>query len=284
VSKKVKIRTTGGLDAFLSLLAEEGVVKARSDLRNGTYASEEEILQRAAGDEKKAQGSLGKDLDRLGSSWGSEFKPKQAHEEADEDIFKSIASAGGEGGDKSDKKPEKKKKAAPEQKPDAEAEPDEDQSTEEEPDEHGQVGGEERISFTMIRDELNFIRSGRSLRNKDIRAELKDYVTGLDTDERIALHAFLKGIGQILTAGIDSEQADEPSEDPHDIKMSRDDGSDSGGTTPRPKQKQKKKHGAVKKPVNRAKQRGLEDTSAPIQVGRKQATEGIRRRIRELMG
>ena len=121
-------------------------------------------------------------------------------------------------------------------------------------------------------------------RNKDIRAELKDYVTGLDTDERIALHAFLKGIGQILTAGIDSEQADEPSEDPHDIKMSRDDGSDSGGTTPRPKQKQKKKHGAVKKPVNRAKQRGLEDTSAPIQVGRKQATEGIRRRIRELMG
>ncbi len=280
MSKNVKIRTAPGLDAFLTLLAEESVVKARSDLRNGTYASEEEILQRAAGDEKKAQGALSKNLDRLGGSWGSEYKPQQAHEEADDDIFKSIASSGS-GGAKEDEKKPSKKKAAPEEKPETEPEePAEDEAGDEETSDSGRVGGEERISFTMIRDELNTIRSGRSLRDKEIRAELKDYVTGLDTDERIALHAFLKGIGQILTAGIDSEQADEPSEEPHDIKMSRDSDGDSGGSTPRPKKKQ----GAVKKPVNRAKQRGLEDTSAPIQVGRKQATESIRRRIRDLMG
>ena len=278
MSKAVKIRTASGLDSFLSLLAEESVVKARSDLRNGTYASEEEILQRAASDEKKAQGALSKDLDRLGGSWGSEFKPQQAHEEADEDLFKSIAASGTD--DK--KKDSEKKNAASQEKPEEEPD-DKSAAADNDADNHGQVGGEERISFTMIRDELNTIRSGRSLRDKEIRAELKDYVTGLDAHERTALHAFLRGIGQILTAGIDSKQAEEPSDDPYDIEMNRSDDANAdaqGGTTPRPKKKQA---AVVKKPVNRAKQRGLEDTSAPIQVGRKQATEGIRRKIRELM-
>jgi hypothetical protein len=127
----------------------------------------------------------------------------------------------------------------------------------------------------MIRDKLNTIRSGRSLRDADIRAELKSYITNLDSDERIALDAFLDGISQIITVGISSEDAEEPGDPPANIEMSRQGDEDEGGG---------EEKGVVKKPINRDRQRqGLEDTSAPIQVGQKQATESLRRKFRTMM-
>ena len=281
MSKNISIKTSKGLSAFLALLAEESVTRARDDLRNGTYASEEEIFHRASGIERKTQGGLSKDLDRLSSSWGQEFRPQQAAEEADEDIFKKIGAGETGKSDKSDSKTKQKSTSSDDEPSTDEEEPDDDASSEDH-DGDSSNDGEERISFTMIRDKLNTIRSGRSLRDKDIRGELKDYVTALDPDEKIALHAFLDGIGQILTAGIASEDADDPSEDPHDIEMTKNDNDDDGSQVI--SQPQEKKKTVTKKPVNRNKQRGLEDTSAPIQVGKKQATESLRRKIRELMG
>jgi len=271
VSESVKrIITRQDLDEFLSLVAEESVVKARDDLRDGTYASEEEILQRAADGEKKSQSSMSKDLDRLANTWGTEYRPQQAADEADEDIFKAIAKGANSDPDASDsppdipKKPEKKD-ADEEEKPEFGAKADD-------PD-----VAEGRISFTMIRDKLNTIRSGRSLRDKDIKAELKDYITNLDAEEKLALHTFLDGIGQILTAGIEGEEAAEPSEDPPGIEMKKMDEPETG--------EKERPAGRARKPVSRSRQRrGVEDTSAPIQVGRRQRTEALRRKVRELLG
>jgi len=267
----VNIKSQKDLEAFLAVLAEESITKARKDLRYGTYQSEEEALQNAANSEKRHQSKTSDNLDSLQRSWGAVTSPQLA-DEADDDVFAAIAKAAGEDSGEKKKKGGEDKKA----KPTADAEPEPEPEPEAEPQ---ASAPEENITFTMIRDKLNTIRSGRSLRDRDIKDELKSYVMKLDGDERGALHAFLDGIGQILTAGIESEEAQEPSDDPYDIEMEkREDGDDGEDASPTKSTK------PVKKPVNRKKQRGLEDTSAPIQVGKAAKTESIRRRVRELMG
>lgn len=262
----IELRTRWDLDEFLRILAEESVSKAREDLRSGIYSSEEDVLQHATSREKKNQSRLEKRLDRL-SDKGRSKKPT---EEADEDIFKTITK--GDGEDNASGSP----LGSLEKKPERGVKSDDD-SVDADDESSGRVGGEDRVTFTMIRDKLNTIRSGRSLRDKDIRAELKNYIMRLDPDERIALHAFLDGIGQILTAGLSAKDVKEPSEDPYDIKMSR----YTKGTKDEDEEEPK---GAVRRPVIRSKQRrSIEDTTAPIKVGQKQTTETIRRKIRDLM-
>lgn len=141
---------------------------------------------------------------------------------------------------------------------------------EKEPEAEAEDSGEgEKITYTMIKDRLNTIRSGRSLRNKEIREELKDYFKNLDPSEQIALHAFLDGIAQVLTAGVDGSEAEDPSDPPHNVKMT------SSPSKEKPDEKPKKK------PLGQKP--GAEDTAPPIDVGKKQQTEAIRRKIRELM-
>ena len=273
-NSSVDIKTQKELEAFLAVLTEESITKARKDLRYGTYQSEEEALMNATDSEKRRQGKTSSDLDTLQRSWGSVTQPQLA-DEADDDVFAAIAKAAGEdSGDKKSKKGGEDKKVSADKKPDDEAE---DVEPEPEPEQEPAAEPEENITFTMIRDKLNTIRSGRSLRDRDIKDELKSYVMKLDGEERGALHAFLNGIGQILTAGIESDDAEEPSDDPYDIEMEKRDGEDDEATPT-------KSTKPVKKPVDRKKQRGLEDTTAPIQVGKTAKTESFRRRIRELMG
>jgi len=278
--EKVQIKSRKALDTFLSVLAEESVAKARRDVRYGTYQSEEERLMNSSRDEKDHQDHTADKLDALQKSWGAVTEPHLA-DEADEDIFAAIAKAAGEdSGDDKKKKKGDGKKAGKQDDVDKKPPPTDDDTDQAEPEAEPAeepAPSEESVTFTMIRDKLNTIRSGRSLRDRDIKDELKSYVMKLDGEERGALHAFLDGIGQILTAGIDSEDAQEPSDDPYDIEMKKRDGEDAEAEPT-------KSTKSVKKPVDRKKQRGLEDTTAPIQVGKTAKTESIRRKIRELMG
>lgn len=142
----------------------------------------------------------------------------------------------------------------------------------------------EKITFTMIKDKVNTIRSGRSLRDEEIRGELKSYFQDLDAGEKSALYAFLDGIAQVLTAGIEGDQADEPSDPPHNVTMHSDEEEEQHGERRPRKVKQSKPKPKAKPKAKMQKQRGLEDTSPPVAVGKKQRTEAIRRHIRDLMG
>ena len=279
--EKVNIKTKEALDEFLNVLAEESVTKARRDLRYATYPSEEEKIMNAT-TEKRRQSDMSRDLESLRKSWGNPNNPQTPDgvDEDDEDVFAAIAKAAG---DEPSKK--KKKKSADDSSTkekdvdDSEKESEPDSKEEPEPSDDAESADDQsvvNVTFTMIRDKLNTIRSGRSLRDRDIKDELKSYVMKLDGEERGALHAFLDGIGQILTAGIESEEAQEPSDDPYDIEMEKRD----EPKVDEPKTTKK----SVKKPVDRKKQRSLEDTTAPIQVGKTAQTESFRRKIRELMG
>lgn len=68
-------------------------------------------------------------------------------------------------------------------------------------------------------DKLNTIRSGRSLKDNDILAEMTRYFNDLSDAERAALQAFLTGIAQIVTGGSAGDVAQEPKDPPEEIHM-----------------------------------------------------------------
>lgn len=59
-------------------------------------------------------------------------------------------------------------------------------------------------------EKLNTIRSGRSLRDEDVKQQFSKYYEELSDAEKLALYSFLTGIGQILTTGLESSEAEEP--------------------------------------------------------------------------
>lgn len=78
-----------------------------------------------------------------------------------------------------------------------------------------------KVSVDTVIDKLNFIRSGRSFKDEKVKSGLTKYLDGLDTAEKTALLAFLKGISQIVTAEISPEQAIEPADNPARIEMEK---------------------------------------------------------------
>ena len=76
------------------------------------------------------------------------------------------------------------------------------------------------ITVDDIIEKLNIVRSGRSTKDADVKRELEEYITQFDEDEKTALVAFLEGLGQILTSGVDSEDAVDP-QDPYALQIKR---------------------------------------------------------------
>lgn len=78
----------------------------------------------------------------------------------------------------------------------------------------------EPITVDDIIEKLNIVRSGRSTKDADVKRELEEYVSQFDEDEKTALVAFLEGLGQILTSGVDSDDAADP-RDPYALQIQK---------------------------------------------------------------
>ena len=87
------------------------------------------------------------------------------------------------------------------------------------------------IDAKSIRDKIDNIRAGRSLKQDDVKEALNAYFQKLNGPERIALFAFLTGLEKIL--GDASKKAKPPHHEPYNIDMEHDE--EVGG---RPKKKQ----------------------------------------------
>jgi hypothetical protein len=83
------------------------------------------------------------------------------------------------------------------------------------------------ITVDEIIDKLNIVRSGRSTKDSDVKRELEEYVAQFNEEEKQALVAFLEGLGQILTSGVDSEDAVDP-QDPYALQIQRSAGATTG--------------------------------------------------------
>jgi len=138
----------------------------------------------------------------------------------------------------------------------------------------------EDITFYMLRDKLNVIRSGKSLKDAGVKADLQAYIDRLDDIEKEALYTFLDSIGKVMIDIISGTQALEPSDDPVDIDMSHNDNHvhahDDENISNNDRMAQKAQAQAAEQP-------SPENDAAPIKVGQPQITEHVRERIKELM-
>lgn len=78
----------------------------------------------------------------------------------------------------------------------------------------------EPVTVDDIIEKINTIRSGKSIKDDDVHRELDEYVMQFSEDEKTALAAFLEGLGQILTSGIDSADAADPG-DPYSLEIKK---------------------------------------------------------------
>jgi hypothetical protein len=80
------------------------------------------------------------------------------------------------------------------------------------------------VTAEVVIDKLNFIRSGRSFKDRQVKDNLEKYVNSLDKAEKTALLSFLNGIAQITTGEIPAEKALEPSDNPASVSMEKSNG------------------------------------------------------------
>lgn len=76
------------------------------------------------------------------------------------------------------------------------------------------------INPKTIKDKIDSLRSGKSLKDKETFDALKAYFEKLNGPERIALFAFLSGLDKIL--GQQNKQVSAPHQDPYNIDMEED--------------------------------------------------------------
>lgn len=72
------------------------------------------------------------------------------------------------------------------------------------------------LSPQTVFNAINQIRSGKSLKNMEIRTELTKYFDALSKPQQVALTEFLVGLGDIIVRGESAEEAEEPSDE---VKM-----------------------------------------------------------------
>jgi len=118
-----------------------------------------------------------------------------------------------------------------------------------------------KIEVKDVIEKLNIIRSGKSLKDEEVKKGMEDYMNDLDDAEKTALFSFLKGISEIITVGTPGEEATEPAEGPAKVKMEKKPG----------KQKVSVKPNVIKKP-SASKEKSaapVEDTTPPIKATKK---------------
>ena len=104
------------------------------------------------------------------------------------------------------------------------------------------------ITVDHIIEKINIIRSGKSIKDDRVRRELDEYVMQLNEDEKTALAAFLEGLGQILTSGLDSAAAADPG-DPYSLEIKKAAGANVANAAQRPSPSTSAAPAPVKGPV-----------------------------------
>jgi hypothetical protein len=77
------------------------------------------------------------------------------------------------------------------------------------------VPGPEEVMSADLGDiitKLNVMRSGKSLKDNDVKVALGDYFDSLSSGERQSLYVFLSGLSQIMSSGVSGKAAPDPGE------------------------------------------------------------------------
>ena len=110
------------------------------------------------------------------------------------------------------------------------------------------------VTLSNILYDINQIRSGRSLKDPDVKGNLSDYFERLSNPQRIALSEFLQGLTDVIVKGVPGDDAEDPNDE---VKMSE--------TDPEAETKEVEAEAEVEEKVV---EKPAEDTTPPIQVRR----------------
>ena len=135
-------------------------------------------------------------------------------------------------------------------------------------------------SYESIRDAINTLRAGRSLKDKDISTELRGYYDRLDENERAVLLLFLNELAKILTGALDGSEAQDPSDPKTYFDITKREKEESQSDTEQEKSQSGK---AEKKVSSSTPTSDEEDTSPPIKVNESQDFSRIREKINKLI-
>jgi len=113
-----------------------------------------------------------------------------------------------------------------------------------------------------IIDKLNIMRSGKSLKDEEVRKHIENYVKGLDTGARQMLFVGLTGLAQVMSGDIEGDEAVNPGDVDLEVQAKR------------------RKKDAEKPDV---KKKSNEPEDAPIVVGESASKDAVRQRVLELM-
>jgi hypothetical protein len=130
--------------------------------------------------------------------------------------------------------------------------------------------------FESLLTAINLVRAGNSLKDKEVKTELKSYFDRLNQNEQSVLILFLKELAKITTLAIDGDEAQDPS-----------DPSTYFNITKRNEEERKDKAAAIQTDTKQPQQgipqqlpsAGPEDTSAPIKVNESQDITQIKKII-----
>ena len=133
------------------------------------------------------------------------------------------------------------------------------------------------VSLDSVADAIKTLRSGRSVDDSQISAQMRTYFDRLDDQERQVLLIFLRSFAGILTGSVTGADAQDPSEPPENIKMS-------AGEEDIVQEPEKDTAGIdhTDDEEEEEEKHGPEDTSPPIRVGEQRVNE-IREKVRSLM-
>lgn len=113
------------------------------------------------------------------------------------------------------------------------------------------------VTVDDVIEKLNSIRSGKSFKDEQISSAFGKYFDDLESAEKTALFAFLKGIAQIVTGEVEGPEAIDPGDKPAGVEMKK-----TGGP-----EKVSIKPNVIKAPeVEEKKTPSAEDTSGPVPI------------------
>jgi len=142
------------------------------------------------------------------------------------------------------------------------------------------------VSLDSVADSIKTLRSGRSVDDREIKAQMRAYFDRLEAPERQALQAFMSAFSKILTNNVTGADAQDPSDPPLNIAMS------GGGAKPpepkvsaEPEKEPAAAETAEDEEEEEEEKAGAEDTTPPVPItpGGPQRVAEIRRRVQKLM-
>jgi len=133
-----------------------------------------------------------------------------------------------------------------------------------------QKGDDFAGSFQDLLGAINDLRSGRSVKDDDIKSALSEYYERLEKAEQTVLYTFLLELSKILTGAVSGDDAQDPSEPPLNYTISK---KDNVGSTD-----------SVK--ISKNKSSSGEDSSPPeekLPISEGHDIDLLRKKVRQLM-